>query len=436
MQLTALGLCAILPGVLLILGAVFVPDLGWLGWAWMALLCALALVDGLLGLLTSGLEAHRRVAGRLSRGVETQVTVVLRNRSRRTLSLVARDAPPLSFASAREPVTVRVPGFGEAELSYTTIPRRRGDFAFGDLYVRGVGWLRLSTWQRRLRVPTEVSVYPNFAAIGQYEALARRHRLSDLGMRPVRGRREGTHFESLREYVSDDDFGDIDWKATARRGRPITRQYQAERGQSVMVLLDTGRMMSGQAGDATKLDLAAEAALMLCHVAAARQDAVGLMAFGHRVHSFIAPDKRAGQVRRVLEALYPLQPTLDEPDYAAAFALLTSRARKRALIVVFTDLVDAVASQSLLAHLAALRPRHLPLLVTIRDPDVEALASAVPQRTEDAYQRAIATQVLSRREEALVALRRHGAVVVDAPAASLTAAAVNQYLEIKASGRL
>ena len=190
-------------------------------------------------------------------------------------------------------------------------------------------------------------------------------------------------------------------------------------------------MMAARVGDASKLDLATEAALMLAHVAAARQDAVGMMAFGREVLSFIPPDKRAGQVGRILEGLYRLQPTLDEPDYAAAFSLLAGRARKRALVVVFTDLVDTDTSERLLAHVSSLCPRHLPLLIALRDPDLERLAHCIPASIDETYQRAIAGQVLARREEAILALRHRGAVVVDAPAGALTVAAVNRYLELK-----
>jgi len=436
MQLTGLGLAALLLGAPLIVGSAYVPDLARLGWGWMAVVVVVALTDGLIARASARLEAHREVETPLSRGVQTVVRIGVRNRSRWACRLQIKDSPPLSFETPDRLLRVTLAPLGEGQAMYQSTPTSRGDFSFGDVFLRGSGRLRLSTWQRRLRVETDVSVYPSLAGIDRYERLTRRHRLSELGLRATRGRKESTYFESLRDYVADDDYRDIDWKATARRGHPVTRQYQAERGQTVMLLLDTGRMMAARVGDASKLDLATEAALMLAHVAAARQDAVGMMAFGREVLSFIPPDKRAGQVGRILEGLYRLQPTLDEPDYAAAFSLLAGKARKRALVVVFTDLVDTDTSERLLAHVSALCPRHLPLLVALRDPDLERLANCVPVSVEEAYQRAIAGQVLARREEAILALRHRGAVVVDAAAGAFTVSAVDRYLELKETARL
>ena len=186
----------------------------------------------------------------------------------------------------------------------------------------------------------------------------------------------------------------------------------------------------------SKLDYAVNAALMLAHVACAHDDAVGMVAFGRRVHSFVPAVKGRAQVGRILEQLYALQPALEEPDYRSAFSVLSERARKRALVVVFTDLVDTEASQRMLAHVAALRPRHLPLLITLRDSELERVARQSPEEVEQVYQRAVAGRVLEDREKALAAMRLRGALVLDVPPGELTVETVNQYVRLKAAGRL
>jgi uncharacterized protein (DUF58 family) len=240
----------------------------------------------------------------------------------------------------------------------------------------------------------------------------------------------------LREYVRDDDFRDIDWKATARRGRPITRQYEVERSQNVVLLLDCGRLMAAETEGMTKLDHAVNAALMIAHVAVATDDAVGWIAFADRLLRMRPPRKARSQVARLAEDLYELEVQLVEPNYALAFAPLKGLMRKRALVVVFTDIVDLEASERLVSYAAALYPHHLPLIVAIRDAELEALATAAPARVDDVYVAAVATRLLDRRAHALAAMRARGALVLDVAPHELTTKAINEYLAVKAAGKL
>ena len=436
MQLTRLGLLVLLCGVPIFAAGVTVAGAGVLGAAWMGVWVVVAVADSVLARRAARFEVSREVDDKLSLGAENSVALHLRSRCSRALRLAVKDTPPLAFDTPSRLRHATLPPQGEASVRYLTTPRSRGDFGFGDVFVRGVGRLRLSTWQVRFATAAPVKVYPNLLQVRRYELLARADRLREMGFRTLRIRGEGTQFESLRDYVPDDEYRDIEWKATARKRKPITRQYEIERSQNVMLLLDAGRMMLGEVGGMTKLDYAVNAALMLAHVACRKDDAVGLVAFGRRVESFVPPRKGTAQVGRILEQLYSLQPALEEPDYRAAFALLSGRARKRALVVIFTDLVDADASQRLLAHVIALHPRHLPLLVTLRDTDLERMAARVPEDEEQAYQKAIAAQTLAARDAALAAVRTRGALVLDVAPGELTVQAVNEYLRLKAAGRL
>ena len=436
MQLTPFGLILLLLAAPGFLASAYVPAAAPLALAWMLAVAAVAVADALLGRKTARFEVERIVEERMSLGAENAVGLRLRSRCGRPLRLMVKDSPPDAFTTPERLRSLVLPPFGRAEVRYVTTPPKRGDFAFGDVYVRGFGRLGLATWQRVAPAGQEVRVYPNLLEVRRYELLARRDRLQEIGFRAARRRGEGTQFESLRDYVPDDEFRDIDWKATARKGKPITREHEVERSQNVLLMLDAGRMMTAEVHGLSKLDHALNAALMLAHVACAQDDAVGMIAFGRRIASFVPPRKGRAQVGRLLEQMYALQPTLDEPDYPGAFAMTAQRCRKRALVVVFTDLVDADASRRLLAHVAALRPRHLPLLVTIRDIDLERAAAAFPADVDGAYERAIAADVLAARAHALAWMRSRGVVVVDVAPGKLTPAAVNEYLRLKATGRL
>src|SRR5205823_3742602 len=185
---------------------------------------------------------------------------------------------------------------------------------------------------------------------------------------------EGRLFESLREWVPGDDLRRIDWKATAKRRKVITRQYEAERRQQVLLVLDTGRLLTAEIAGVSRLDYVVQAALELAYVAAQHDDNVGVMAFADGVQHFVAPQRGRLGLKRVLDVLAVVEATLIEPDYPGAFRYLAARNRKRALTVLFTDVIDRFASDALVANVASLRPRHLPLAVTLRNPEVDAVA--------------------------------------------------------------
>ncbi len=391
------------------------------------------------------LTVSRQVEDRLSLARANPVRLEVANRCRLPLSLVVKDDAPWEFEASRREIPLRLAPFERVQVTYTLTPRRRGDFDFAHLHVRALSLLRLSQWQRHFPAARQVQVYPDLLGLERYVALARAHRLEQAGFRPLRYLGEGAEFDFLREYSPDDDFRKIDWKATARHGRPVTRQYDLERSQTLMLVIDAGRMMcaeiEGTAGVSSaaamsKLDYAINAALMLAYVAVEADDAVGLTVFADELETFVPPGKGLRQVGVLAEQLYAVQAVLREPDYGAAFALLRRRTQRRALVVTFTDLIDREASGQLLGNVLALAPRHLPLVVTLRDPRLDALARVRPAEAQEAYQRAVATDLLAQRRLALASLRAGGALVLDAAPADLTVATVNRYLEVKQRGIL
>jgi len=407
-----------------------------LGLAVMAVALLVALLDNLISSRAARLEVSRELPQVLSLGAENPVAITVGSRSPRALRLLVKDDPPAEFITPSRQRSLLLAPYDERQVRYVTTPVERGDADFGDVHVRGLSRLRLSWWQRRVRAAEGVKVYPSLVDVYKYQALARRGRLEDMGLRAVRMRGEGTEFESLREYVPDDSFRRIDWKATAKRAQPITRQYQVERSQNLMILVDSGRMMSAHCGPLAKLDLSVNAALMLAHVAATSGDAVGLLTFADRVKSFLPPSKGHGQTRRLVEELYNIEAELVEPDYRGAFGYMRNRARKRALVAVFTDLVDAEVSGQLLAYLGALAPHHLPLVVTVRDEQLAAISRQPPTDGVGAYEKALASKALHDRALVLARLRQRGALVCDAAPDQVVAMTVSHYLAIKRQGLL
>jgi len=285
-------------------------------------------------------------------------------------------------------------------------------------------------------LPWDVVVYPPLVSVRLRASVAEALRRRDAGIKPIRRLGEGRLFESLREWVPGDDLRHIDWKATARRAKVITRQYEAERRQQVLLVLDTGRLMTAEVGGVARLDFAVQAALELAYAAAQHDDNVGIMTFADGVQHFVAPERGRGGVRRVLDVLAEVQPKLVEPDYPGAFRYLAARNRKRALTVLFTDVIDRFASDALVANVATLRPRHLPLAVTLRNPELDAAAAVRPTTSRDAFRKAAAEELLHARDEALGHMRRAGVIVIDVTPERAAQAVVTKYLDLKRRGTL
>jgi uncharacterized protein (DUF58 family) len=244
-------------------------------------------------------------------------------------------------------------------------------------------------------------------------------------------RTEGTEFERVREAVPDDPMRAINWRATARTGVLMATQLMPERAQPVVACLDHGRLMGVGAGELTKLDHAINAALLLMHVALHSGDRAGLLAFADTVTTTLAPRSGAAQLRRFLDAVRPLRAGEIEADYDRALGFLSQWQRRRALVVLFTDLLDPDQSATLIRQCVHLRRKHLPLVVTVRDPAIDEMAQREPRSTGDVYARAVAAGLLADRDATLQLLRRSGVSTIDADVRTLSPRLVNRYLELK-----
>ncbi|MGK7311887.1 MAG: DUF58 domain-containing protein [Candidatus Longimicrobiales bacterium M2_2A_002] len=326
------------------------------------------------------------------------------------------------------------PGDEAAGWSYRFRPWERGVHVFGDIHVRVRGPLGLAWRQHRLGGRDPVLVLPGLAELRRHRLLGLKERLRRAGVRNVRLRGEGHAFESLREYVRGDDPRTIDWKATAHRGALIVREYEAERSQSVVIALDAGRMMSERIGDRERLDHAMSSALLLADVARLHGDRVGFFAFADEVLEQLPPRRLA--VDRLADAMARVPTRTVEPNYPLAFNTLRSSLNRRALVVMFTDVIDPTASHALIAQLSRSARRHLVLAVALRNPALETSAARPVDDAADAYRRAAAEEMLEARSVALGQMRRAGIQVADVTPADMVTAVINRYLELKYRGRL
>ncbi len=427
------------------------PNLLWVAVGWLLLILAIVLVDLRLTPRAGQWTLTRTHDTRLSVAAWNRVEVQVRlGQGLRGLPVWLRDLAPSSFAvtdtlppsppagrvTAGRVLSGRCEPGQPATFVYHVRPPRRGDYAFGDLYLRWQSVLGLVRRQARFPAAQPVKVYPNLVDVRKYDLLLRRNRLWELGLRQTRVLGAGREFERLRDYQPDDEYRRINWKATARRGKPISAEFETERTQNVMALVDVGRMMRSPVGDISKLDFAINAVLLLAYVTAHKGDRIGMLTFADAVQQWLAPRGGTGQFQRMLEFLYRVEGQAVEPDYGAAFAYFATRQNKRSLVIVFTDLTGTLGMQSLVAHMARLRQRHLPLLVTMRDPTVQRLSQQPVVDSQSLYERTVAEQLLDERRLVLDRLRHQGVLTLDVPANELNVALINKYLELKAGSQI
>lgn len=414
--------------------AAILPALLWAWGAAAALIAALATADAVALVRSGTIRAERRAAGSLAVGAWSTVRVRLSHAGPRPLAIEVFDHYPMPSELEGLPQRLRLASGGWGEIGYRLRPLARGSHGFGQVELRVATPLGL--WRRRQRVgaPQAVKVYPNFAEVAKYTLFATDHRLSRIGIRPRRRRGEGLEFHQLREFRAGDALRQIDWKATSRLKRLISREYQDERDQQVVFLIDCGRGMAAQDDALSHFDHSLNAVLLLSYVALRQGDAVGVLAFAGQ-DRYLPPQKGAAAVHRILNAIYDLEPTLHVPDYEAAATRLLTRLRKRSLIVLITNLRDEEAEE-LRPALHLLRRQHLLVLASLQEQALHQVSTRSVARFDDALLVAARALYLEARWQAHQTLRHAGVMMLDVAPQNLALALVNRYLDVKRSGRL
>jgi len=421
----------------ILIGLGVLHGIGWMlaqVWISVATLAVIAAGVDLLTVLAMQLPTvEREVPSSLALGVRAPVTLAVTNHGRFEPRALLHDVHPLEFADDALPLKVRL-AHGISRYQYPIRPNRRGDAHFGrvDCLLHSP----LGLWWRKvvLGEPTRIRVYPNFSAISRYALLATEDRLAQIGVRKKRRRGEGSEFQQLREYRPGDAMRQIDWRATARTRKLISREYQDERDQSVIFLLDCGRRMRAQDGPLAHFDEALNAVLLLAYVALRKGDAVGVGTFGGDERWF-SPVKGHISINRMLNQLYDVKPSLKTPDYARAAADLLSRHKKHAMVVIVTNLRDEDA-QDMRAAAHILSKHHRVLIASMREQAVDDALSTPVTGLTNALRVAAAYQYTASRQHHIEELRVNGIDCLDVLPAELPVQLVNLYLAIKARGAL
>jgi Uncharacterized conserved protein (some members contain a von Willebrand factor type A (vWA) domain) len=418
------------------------PVMSTVGAALDVIILVLFLIDVRLTQSPSLVSATRTVTDRLSIGRENEVTINVTNTGALNLQVRLKDDYPQYLRADAEEFEFSLPANSMSTLAYRLTPTRRGAYSFGNITVRYLSFLNLFWRQMRVSANDNVKVYSDLKKL--YELSLKLAQSTELGELHQRKRGQGTDFASLREYTVGDDTKAIDWKATARRDRPVVRTYEAEQEQRLLILLDAGRMMVSDLEGLSRFDHALNAALCLALTGLSHNDQVGIGAFADKPLMYLPTRRGKTYMKKILESTYGIEPRMVEPDYVGMLSYFATVQKGRALIVVLTDLTDPTGSQALLTGLASLSGRNLPFCVTLKDRQILRVAQPRPFDPESKdeavmetlYRRAVASDLIEQRELALSVLARRGCLVLDCPPQELSDKIVDSYLEIKTRARL
>ncbi|MDP5241309.1 DUF58 domain-containing protein [Uliginosibacterium sp. 31-16] len=378
--------------------------------------------------------AQRVVNGTLAVGEWSPVEVRLHWAGAVPAQLAVFDHHPAGFQQEGLPGQIVTTGKNSFALRYRVRALLRGDHRFGQIELRTVSPWRAWLRQAKVGEAQDVRVYPNFAPLARHALRAVDYRNARFGLQQRRRRGQGMDFSQLREYREGDSMRQIDWKATTRMGKMISREYQDERDQRILLLVDCGRRMGARDGELSHFDHALDSVLMLAYVALSHGDRVGLMTLGGPERYLPAQHSQA-TVSRILRETYDLQPSLQVSDFERAAQQLLLRERKRALVVLMTNLRDE-DDQSLIAATRLLGSRHLVLVASLRESALDQAQSDTIANAHDAARLAAAVGYARRREAALKRLRAEGVLCLDVAPEDLAIETVNRYLAVKAASQL
>ncbi|WP_259757263.1 DUF58 domain-containing protein [Pseudomonas sp. GCEP-101] len=435
-----LALLGVLLALAIALGAAQALDSGsaLLGRVWWGALCALALLalaDALWLRRTPSPTVRRQLSGNLPLGRWSEVRLHFQHRYAQPQRITVFDHLPAGMAFEYLPQTVELHPGEQTELGYRVRPLSRGHFVFPRCEIELSSPLRLWKGRRYLEQRDETRVYPDFARLYGAELMAVDHWLNRIGVRAGQRRGLGLDFHQLREFRDGDTLRQIDWKATARKRTPIAREYQDERDQQILFLLDCGRRMRSHDGDLSHFDHSLNASLLLAYVALRQGDAVGLMTFAGDQPRHLPPAKGSAQLTALLNSVYDLRSSQRPADFPAAVQAVLTRQRRRALVVIVTNLRDE-DDEELVAAVKRLGRQHRVLVASLREEVLDRLRQAPVEGFEDALAYCGAVDYLNARAGLHETLAAHGVPVLDTRPSQLGPELISRYLGWKKAGAL
>jgi uncharacterized protein (DUF58 family) len=381
--------------------------------------------------LPERLVLERSWGGTPSLSNKVEVVLELRNQSRMYVECSLLDDVPRSLIAAPPLLEINAPANSSASATYVVRPLERGEVTLGAVYLRYRSSSHFAERWGRADLNQTIRVFPDLEDAKRHDIYLSRARQIELEKRLIRQRGVGREFESLREYQRGDEFRNICWTATARRGKHVTKLFQVERSQAVWIVMDAGRLLRARVGHLSKLDLSVNAALSLAQIALYSGDRVGLIVYGRGIQQRVGLGRGLAHMRAILEALASAHEEVAEADHLRAASVLLQLQKQRSLIIWVTDLADTSMTPDVVESASQILSKHLLLFTVIAQTDLQELAGKTPEDAEEMYEVVAAQEMVHRRETLISKVRNRGALALEIAPSNLTTALVNQYLEVK-----
>jgi uncharacterized protein (DUF58 family) len=380
------------------------------------------------------LIVQRTWGGPASLTNDVEINLEIQNLSGASLECRLLDDIPSSLRSAPPDLLITAAPRGSGSASYTARPLERGDIKLAGVWLRYQSPAHFAERWAFADLRQTVRVFPDLEAAKRHNIYLSRARQIELEKRLIRQRGTGREFESLREYQPGDEFRDICWTATARRGKHVIRLYQVERSQAVWIVMDAGRLLRARVGELSKLDLSVNAALSLAQIALYSGDRTGLLVYGRNIQQRVGLGRGLGHMRAMLETLASAHEEAAEADHLHAASALLQMQRQRGLIIWITDLADTSMTPEVIESASRILSKHLLLFAVIAQTDLQNLANKYPENPDQLFEIMAAQELIQRREALLARVRGKGALALEISPDELTTVLVNRYLEVKERG--
>ena len=383
------------------------------------------------------ISAERKLSSRFSNGDDNPVTISVESKYPFPVHLDVIDELPFQFQQRdfrsliSGDAVSRLSPLTSCAIPYSLRPTHRGVYSFGHVLVFVSTRLGLVERRYRCASPCDVSVYPSYQKLHQYELMAISQNLQEPGIKRIRRIGNNTEFEHIRDYLKGDDYRTVNWRATARLSRPMVNVYQDERSQQIFSVIDKGRVMQQAFQGMTLLDYAINASLALSYVAMRKEDRAGLITFADKADTFVAADRRPGHINKLLETLYAEQTDFEETDFSALSVAVGRHISKHSLLVLYTNFMGQVSLQRQLPFLQQIARRHRLLVVFFEDVELQQFIDSPIRTEEEQCQHEVAEKFAAEKQLISATLRQHGILSLLTTPQALTVDVINRYLAIR-----
>jgi len=427
--LFCVGICYVL--------AFFFPVMMWIANSLLIFVLVLTAIDGLILFINKeGINAQRILPEKLSNGDENSVKVDIRNNYNFNINTKIIDEIPFQFQKRDFLIKKEIESGNNTFFEYILEPKERGEYSFGNLNVYVNSPIGLVSRRFTFQKDAKLASYPSFIHLRKYELMALQNEFMLGGIKKIRKLGHTMEFEQIRDYVQGDDIRSINWKATSKSSKLMVNQFQDEKSQRIMMLIDKGRTMKMPFNGLSLLDYSINATMALSHIILKKGDRAGMMTFSKKTENKVVADNKSGQLKKISEALYNVQTNFFESDFGRLYQETKFHLNQRSLVLLFTNFETLDGLNRQMKYLRGIAKNHLLVVIFFKNSEVHNLLSTNPENMQEIYDEIIAEKFEFEKKLIIQELRKYGIYSIYTLPENLNIDVINKYLEIKARGIL